>query len=387
MKLNLFEYIQYDTNKFLTKWKSEGKPYENKIGSDGSNFTSWLEQYDPSPRNKYVNWMIINYLKNNIKRLEDIPSRIGPALKIYMGLSNKNKLKPEHKDINKITDIEDVVDEYKEIDVTSKSELKDKYLKLGEAELIYDDPEWKIIVPKTEEASCHYGINTRWCTAAKENNLFDKYNKKGPLYIILQKSTNTRWQFQFESSQYMDEKDNEINIFDFFKSHKKIFGIFKKLGYVDYKPNQWKISNTYYNDKGNIHREDGPAEVWSDGTQAWYKDGKLHREDGPSIIKPDGTQYWYKDGYLHREDGPAEVWSDGTQAWYKNDKLHREDGPSIIKPDGTQYWYKDGYLHREDGPAVIKPDGTQYWYFHGYRVENLKEDISINRLKILAGIK
>jgi len=420
MKLNLFEYIQYDTNKFLTKWKTEGKPYENQIGSDGSKFTSWLEQYDPSPRNKYVNWMIISYLKNNIKRLEDIPSRIGPALKIYMGLANKNKLKPEHKDINKISDIEDIIDEYKEIDVTSKSEIKDKYLKSGEAELIYDDPEWKIIVPKTEEASCHYGINTRWCTAATEaENMFDEYNKKGPLYIILQKSTNTRWQFQFETNQFMDEKDRGINIFDFFKSHKKIFGIFKNLGYVDYKPNQWKIGNMYYNDDEILHKEDGPAASYPDGRLRWYKDGKLHREDGPAVIYPNGIQEWYKDGKYHREDGPAIIYSDGRQYWYKYDKLHREDGPAIIRPDGSQFWYKDGKphredgpayispnkyqkwykdgkLHREDGPAVIDPDGRQYWYLNGKEyseeewkeeVSKLKEDISINRLKILAGIK
>jgi hypothetical protein len=372
MKLNLFEYIQYDTNKFLAKWKDEGKPYENQIGSSGENFTNWLEQYDPSPRNKYVNWMIINYLKNNIKRLEDIPSRIGPALKIYMGLSNKNKLKPEHKDINKIMDIEDVVDEYKEVDTASKSEMKDKYLKSGEAELVYDDPEWKIIVPKTEEASCHYGINTRWCTAAKENNMFYEYNKKGPLYVILQKSTNTRWQFQFESEQFMDEKDRRINILDFLKSHKKIFGIFKKLGYVDYKPNQWKIGNNYYNDSGKYHREDGPAIIYPDGRQAWYKDGKLHREDGPAFIWPNGRQVWYKDG-----------------------KIHREDGPAIIRLDGRQEWWKDGKLHREDGPAIIYADGYQSWFINGKKytkdnwkkaVKNLKEDTSTNRLKTLAGI-
>ncbi len=323
MKLNLFEYIQYDNQKFLTKWKEEGKPYENQIGSSGENFTNWLEQYDPSPRNKYVNWMIVNYLKNNIKRLEDIPSRIGPALKIYMGLSNKNKLKPEHKDINKITDIEDVVDEYKEIDTTSKSEIKDKYLKSGEAELVYDDSEWKIIVPKTEEASCHYGINTRWCTAAKENNMFDDYNEDGPLYIILQKSTNTRWQFQFESEQYMDEKDRRINIFDFFKSHKKIFGIFKKLGYVDYKPNQWKIGNKYYNDSGKYHREDGPAIIEPDGSQSWFKDGNRHRDDGPAIIWQDGTQSWWKDGREYTKE--------------EFDKQTKTCDGKVIEIDGVKY--------------------------------------------------
>jgi len=202
--------------------------------------------------------------------------------------------------------------------------------------------------------------------------MFEYYNNKGPLYIILQKSTNTRWQFQFESSQYMDEKDNEINIFDFFKSNKKIFGIFKKLGYVDYKPNQWKINNTYYNDKGNLHREDGPAYIVHK-YQYWYKDGKIHREDGPAVINPNGSQAWFKDGERHREYGPAVIYPDGTQAWYKDGKRHREDGPAVINPNGYQAWFKDGEQYTQEK-----------WK---KEVSKLKEDISINRLKILAGIK
>jgi hypothetical protein len=194
--------------------------------------------------------------------------------------------------------------------------------------------------------------------------MFDEHNEDGPLYIILQKSTNTRWQFHFESEQFMDEKDNGIDIVDFLKSHKKIYGIFKKLGLVDYKPNQWKIGDNYYNDNSNYHREDGPAIIW-----------------------PDGTQYWFKDGLRHREDGPAVIWSDGRQEWWKDGIVHREDGPAYIYPNGIQKWYKDGNLHRDDGPAIIRPDGSQEWWIHGHRVKNIKEDVSINRLKTLAGIK
>jgi len=31
---------------------------------------------------------------------------------------------------------------------------------------------------------------------------------------------------------------------------------------------------------------------------------------------------------LHREDGPAVEWYNGSKEWYKNAKLHREDGPA-----------------------------------------------------------
>jgi len=63
---------------------------------------------------------------------------------------------------------------------------------------------------------------------------------------------------------------------------------------------------SYYNNEGKLHREDGPAIEYPDGTKYWYKEGKLHREDGPAKECPDGTKYWYKEGKPHREDGPAE---------------------------------------------------------------------------------
>lgn len=47
-------------------------------------------------------------------------------------------------------------------------------------------------------------------------------------------------------------------------------------------------------------------------------------------------------GYLHRTDGPAVEWEDGRTEWYLNDKLHREDGPAIEWPDGSKFWYFNG---------------------------------------------
>ena len=70
--------------------------------------------------------------------------------------------------------------------------------------------------------------------------------------------------------------------------------------------------------------------------------GKLHREDGPAIEYPNGTKAWYLNGKHHREDGPAAEHPDGYKSWYLNDKRHREDGPAIEHPDGSKYWYING---------------------------------------------
>jgi len=77
------------------------------------------------------------------------------------------------------------------------------------------------------------------------------------------------------------------------------------------------------------------------------RNGRLHRDDGPAIVYPDGKQYWYRNGRLHRDDGPAVVHPDGRQEWYRNGEFHRDDGPAIVYPDGRQRWYRNG-LHWEN---------------------------------------
>ncbi len=67
----------------------------------------------------------------------------------------------------------------------------------------------------------------------------------------------------------------------------------------------------------------------------------------------DGTQYWYKEWKLHREDGPAIIYTNGNQRWYKDGKLHREDGPAVIYPNGEQYWYKDGEQYEPSAHELI----------------------------------
>ena len=61
-----------------------------------------------------------------------------------------------------------------------------------------------------------------------------------------------------------------------------------------------KFENSRYvvrNSNGLPHREDGPARIYPDGSQEWYRNGQLHRDDGPAVICTDGTLYWYRHGH------------------------------------------------------------------------------------------
>jgi hypothetical protein len=76
------------------------------------------------------------------------------------------------------------------------------------------------------------------------------------------------------------------------------------------------------------------------GTQVWLRDGVIHRDGGPAIIYSNGMQEWYRDGLLHRDDGPASI-SSNVELWYQNGIQNRSNGPAITYK-GAQGWYRNG---------------------------------------------
>ena len=80
----------------------------------------------------------------------------------------------------------------------------------------------------------------------------------------------------------------------------------------------------YKNEKGQYHRTDGPAIIYSNGDMSWYKEDMLHRTDGPAIEWISGTISWWYMGIRHRIDGPAIEWVDGIKEWYIEGKQYTE---------------------------------------------------------------
>ncbi len=68
-----------------------------------------------------------------------------------------------------------------------------------------------------------------------------------------------------------------------------------------------------------------------------YRDkfNKIHQDFGPAVIYPNGTQLWYKNDRLHRNNGPAAIYPNGTQSWCKNNRYYRKGGLAIIRADGA----------------------------------------------------
>lgn len=67
------------------------------------------------------------------------------------------------------------------------------------------------------------------------------------------------------------------------------------------------------------------------GIKWWFNDkNQVHRLDGPAIIYPNGTKRWYQNGLLHRLDGPAVEYFSGTDGhhtkWWIRGEHYTEEG-------------------------------------------------------------
>ena len=205
-----------DKDLFYAYYKSLGEkeyPIDKIIDTIATNILSSFENNDPTPNNQYTPWIAREYVKGNIRRLEDL-SRIKSALETYHKYKNTRQFKELFKynvgfnDIGKLSadQIEGIAEKLDQLE-PQQSE-KDK----GESVEVYNGPDARVIVPEDRKAACYYGQGTRWCTAStKGDNYFDHYHGQGSLYIILPKKPayeGEKYQLHVYSEQFMDEGDN-----------------------------------------------------------------------------------------------------------------------------------------------------------------------------------
>jgi len=177
--------------------------------------------FDKLNNGGYNEWILNQYLKmdNNAKKRfikdNDI-QQVFDALKVFHEKKNKGFFK-DPKDINQyksIADLYEISDKYK--DETSKGDLKVKssQVKDEDIEKVYENHKWAIYIPKTKEASCKLGRDTKWCTASQgKRNKYDFYTANGPLYIFINKfDSKEKYQYHQHSKQFMNKYDEDIFI-------------------------------------------------------------------------------------------------------------------------------------------------------------------------------
>lgn len=182
-----------------------------------------------------------------------------------------------------------------------------------------------------------------------------------------------------------------------------------------------------YWSNGKIHRQDGPAVIYEDGTQEWWLEGRRHRYDGPAIYNPDKKLSIYiKHGKIENqlstyygssiemyvepdkiiealskitniseyipsktekiknktcfyENGMLvyEIYEKSSQNFYKYGVKHSVKTPAVIDNVNLQeIWYYYGMLHNDKDPAYIHvtPKYTYYMWYQFGRLQSIDDD-------------
>jgi Leucine-rich repeat (LRR) protein len=153
----------------------------------------------------------------------------------------KNRIPQESRDINKLN-VQQLYELVKDFSLEKTKATKDEKKAASETyehpggKIAFRGSNWTVVeISDTgklgKDAACFYGGNylepskgeTRWCTSSPGLNWFDRYIKDGPLYVVIPNNYEgkrgessglpaERYQFHFQSNQFMDVHDHSVNL-------------------------------------------------------------------------------------------------------------------------------------------------------------------------------
>jgi hypothetical protein len=181
---------------------------EEDIRNEVDTVINYLSTYDPSTNNKYLGWflkqvydygmsMFDSQMHEDVKYYNDNLNRITPEfLETLKGLQHLSvsyrvdepKILKNPKDINSFS-VKYSLNFFNKVlqDFKTKSQLKKEDEESKKVVKLYESPDVLVVSPLTVQSSCKYGAGTKWCTAAKEENAFDYYNKFSLLVYVIPK--------------------------------------------------------------------------------------------------------------------------------------------------------------------------------------------------------
>ena len=216
------------------------------------------EQMEIVKVGKYTQWLLKNFLKPTFEGEVEVGSpqykrmtkeykdrfledlyKVTDDLKKFERF--KGQLPQESRDIAKLTPdslfglVKDFKLEKTKGSKEEKEEAKLSYQYPGST-VAFRGPNWTVVKIEDQSelgknAACFFGGyheadmgETRWCTSSPGLNYFDSHIKQGPLYVILPNNADKlgqktglpqeRYQWHFQSNQYMDREDRRVNIIE-----------------------------------------------------------------------------------------------------------------------------------------------------------------------------
>jgi hypothetical protein len=372
--MRLYEFIQLNEYKRDITIQKLGDKLINAAKRDRNQtideiFDS-LESIDPTKNKQYVQWLANQYIKGQF-RLED-------SNRVKQVLVDFDKLKPrlQQRDINRYDfhSLDDTIDNIKNVELGSGA--TDNIFEIPkDSEVLYSGPYGILAIPKTEEASCELGKGTKWCTAAKENNMFNTYSKDGPLYIWRDRN-GAKYQFHFNSMQFMDSKDIPIEpkLLNYFRTEHPILS---KLFKREEKEISQNAKTAYYYAVDVIGGRFPGAEsiIAKDPEYSYLYAKRVVKDRWPeaesTIIKNAGDAYYYSKDVIKGRWPEAEstIIKDPNYAYlYARDVIKGrwpEAESTIIKDPNYAYLYARDVIQGrwpEAEPIIVKDYEYAYLY-------------------------
>jgi hypothetical protein len=165
-----------------------------------------------------------------------------PYFKFRYPIAELESIMKNPKDINSYYDhylLFEITNAIKQL--PSKGDIKKESVKL------MDNDYWLVIVPITHRSSCTYGAGTRWCTTAKEDVQFNRYQSStSSLFYFIPKTKplkdNSDYFLDYLDEEYdmskialhinvdgdlifYDASDGEIGFYDNFEMIKEVYGL------------------------------------------------------------------------------------------------------------------------------------------------------------------
>lgn len=169
---------------------------------------------------KYSKLLLSLYQKGTLQ-IEDLVKA-----KEYLGYVYLHNIPLEVGKIRQLGDLYNIVKQYIIEDTLDFKLILDSLVLDTDYKLLHTGKDWIFYQPLTEKGSSYLGVNTEWCTTwgqyclnkkhRDRGNYFQSHHVKGPLFIMINKNNPLdKYQFHFETNQYMDKDDKRINTTEF----------------------------------------------------------------------------------------------------------------------------------------------------------------------------
>lgn len=195
--MNIVKYI-------LTESRSDNlkKKYSNKF--DETILNKILElPFLKKTNHKYTDFFL-KVLDSNSPKIEKDIQVIHDAIVSFDDLLQYI----EQKDINQYKTLEEL--QYALIEPKTKQRERELEKKVDK---IFENSKFLVVIPKTQEASCKYGANTKWCVTVKDSGEFERHTSGSQvLYFIIDKQNSTRDKYSKIAIHY--DTDGDATFFD-----------------------------------------------------------------------------------------------------------------------------------------------------------------------------